>query len=201
MQRGFSAVSQKRIVKPGNQVEKEGPLVPCVLKKSHIRSIAPLVRKSAFVTTERAFAEKLDQKFLNSAPVIDTTTTSIFDLERAVLYRGADDALIAYRYLNTAGIQSVEIKYYNESSGLAHARPFLIDFQMVPGSELFASSLRRGPMIVGSNMFASLGVLHKENSAKGFFSFFMLIDAAISATPASAVNTKDVFIGEFDNIF
>jgi len=210
MNRGFHAVPTLRRVTNGGQEESSGPLVPIVLCPRHadIIPVPPLIKgKTVMVRGSSSFdrmsvTEKLDQKFLNQAPITDPLKTDIFAMEKAVLYRGVDDALLSFRYLNASGLQSIEMKYYNESTGLGHARPFLIDFQVTdPAKGVYISSLRRGPMVVNSNQFASLGVMHKDVAqSSGLFSFFLLIDAAVNATPSSAKNTLETFIGNFENI-
>jgi hypothetical protein len=217
--RSFAPVPEKRIVIQGG-VERslnertvsipEDVLLPHPqpLKRSKNVIYAKGVVASSADGISRA-SEKLNQTFLNSGDVIDPSVTNIFANPASVLYRGAADALIAVRYINEDQVQSVELKYYNESTGLSFARPFAVDFQLIPTvTPLFPTtapavhaSLRRGPIIVPSNYYTSLGLLHKTNDGSGLFGYFMFIDAAISQIPLSVQNTKEIFTGPFDNIY
>lgn len=152
--------------------------------------------------------EVLDQHFLSTSVPLDPSATNIFNFKKTVLYRGLNDSLIAERYINEPEIQSIELKYYNESSGL-NAPSFLVDFQLIPvhtpsypnNPPDVHPGLRRGPILVPNNNYTSLGQLHKTKEGSGKFGYFMFIDALVSATPPGLVNDTEITTAPFMNKF
>lgn len=142
-------------------------------------------------------SELLDGTFVGTSAPVNPSTTNIFARERAVLFRGANDALVAERYVNEDQVQAIEIKYYNRTFGLG-ARDFLVHFNYVAvdGSGLH-SSLRRTPVLVGPREFASLGTVLRIPGGSGRFGFLFFVDANVSATPVSVRNEGDVFVDSF----
>lgn len=146
-------------------------------------------------------SESLDVTFVTNSDPVSPSEVNIFESSRVVLFKTSSDALIAERFINDAGIQAVEIKYYNRSFGQS-ARSFLVHFNYtaIPGSNVFPS-IRRSPILVNAGEYTSFGTLLKPAGGTGRFGYLYFVDAATSQTPISVRNENETFTDEYINIF
>ena len=148
-------------------------------------------------------------------PIVDPTTTNVFALDTAVLFRNNDFVVRTERYVNSSQAQLLELRIYNLLRKRIAVQAHIFPNPTTADPRDIISDLRRGPLqidvpaSIAGPEYLSLGTITTTNVlAPNLFSLVLIIDTIrdpsnsipLGRPPCSTVNSGDTWVRQFNQL-